>query len=146
MCGIAGIAATDGFDPKLLISMTDLIDYRGRDGFGFAFFSHDRASRGEVFHNERRLPSFHSPMIGLGSRRLAILDLSTLGTQPMQTEDGTLFITFNGEIYNYVEIRETLERLGHSFRTHTDTEVILRSYKEWGVDCLRRFNGMWAFA
>ncbi|TAM82212.1 MAG: asparagine synthase (glutamine-hydrolyzing) [Acidobacteria bacterium] len=146
MCGIAGIAAPDGFDPKLLISMTDLIDYRGPDGFGFAFFSQDKAAPGEVFHNERYLPGFKNPMIGLGSRRLAILDLSALGNQPMQTEDGTLFITFNGEIYNYVEIRKALEELGHSFKTHTDTEVILRSYKEWGVDCLKRFNGMWAFA
>jgi asparagine synthase (glutamine-hydrolysing) len=126
--------------------MTDLIHYRGPDGFGFAFFPHDKDARGEVFHNERRLPSFQSPRLGLGNRRLAILDLSTLGNQPMQTEDGTLCIVFNGEIYNYVEIRKELEELGHSFKTHTDTEVILHAYREWGIDCLKRFNGMWSFA
>jgi asparagine synthase (glutamine-hydrolysing) len=146
MCGIAGIVALDGFDPKLLVSMTQLIEYRGPDGFGLAFFPHGENARGEVFHQEVRLPSFARPKLGLGNRRLAILDLSELGNQPMQAEDGALSITFNGEIYNYLEVRKELEALGHSFKTNTDTEVILHAYREWGVECLKLFNGMWAFA
>jgi len=146
MCGIAGIAALDGFNPKLLVNMTQLIDYRGPNGFGFAFFPHDKNAPAEVIHNEVRLPSCQGPLIGLGNRRLTILDLSSLGNQPMQTEDGTLSIVFNGEIYNYLEVRKELRALGHSFQTQTDTEVILHAYQEWGTECLKRFNGMWSFA
>ena len=84
--------------------------------------------------------------VGLGHRRLSILDLSPLGHQPMVSPDGRLVIVFNGEIFNYLELRAELVACGHSFRTSSDTEVILVAYAQWGVDCLRRFNGMWAFA
>ncbi len=146
MCGIAGIVALDGFDPKLLASMTHLVKYRGPDGYGFAFFRPSENAASEAIHNEDRPPRFASPVVGLGNRRLAILDLSALGDQPMQTEDGALSITYNGEIYNYPEIRKELEKRGHSFRTRTDTEVLLHAYQEWGSECLNRFNGMWSFA
>jgi asparagine synthase (glutamine-hydrolysing) len=84
--------------------------------------------------------------ITLGHRRLAILDLSNSGRQPMEYGEGRYRITFNGEIYNFLEIRSELTGKGHRFRSDTDTEVILAAYAEWGPDCLRRFNGMWAFA
>jgi len=84
--------------------------------------------------------------VGLGHRRLAVIDLSEAGRQPMGTEDGLLQIVYNGEVYNFREIRGTLEAKGHGFRTETDTEVILEAYREWGMDCLKRFVGMFAFA
>ena len=83
--------------------------------------------------------------MGLAHRRLAILDLSADGHQPMEL-GGQFAITYNGEIYNYLEIREELQSLDRKFRSQSDTEVILAAYAEWGPDCVRRFNGMWAFA
>jgi asparagine synthase (glutamine-hydrolysing) len=93
---------------------------------------------------ERRFPD--GSYIGLGSRRLAILDLSPLGHMPMCNEDRTVWITYNGEIYNFAELRRELESKGHRFSSHTDTEVILRLYQEEGPDCVKRLNGMFAFA
>jgi asparagine synthase (glutamine-hydrolysing) len=84
--------------------------------------------------------------VGLGHRRLAVIDLSAAGHQPMGTDDGMLQTVYNGEVYNFKEIRRTLEGAGHHFRTETDTEVILEAYREWGIDCVRRFVGMFAFA
>jgi asparagine synthase (glutamine-hydrolysing) len=82
----------------------------------------------------------------LGHRRLAIIDLSPAGRQPLSNEDGTVWITFNGEVYNFQELREQLEALGHRFRTRTDTEAIVHAYEQWGEDCVRRLRGMFAFA
>jgi asparagine synthase (glutamine-hydrolysing) len=93
---------------------------------------------------ERRFPN--GEYIGLGSRRLAILDLSPGGQMPMSNEDGTVWITYNGEIYNFAELRCELEGKGHRFRSHTDTEAVVHLYEEYGVDCLNRLNGMFAFA
>ena len=146
MCGIAGIFAPSGFDPENLIAMTHLVKHRGPDGFGLAYFGLQPDSRAQCFHDEDGHPEFERPRLGFGARRLAILDLSELGNQPMQIEDGQLWITYNGEIYNYIEIRKELEALGHRFRTGTDTEVILRAYDQWGSSCVNRFNGMWSFA
>ena len=81
----------------------------------------------------------------LGQARLSIIDLSG-GSQPMANEDNTVWVTFNGEIYNYVELRPELEKLGHRFRTRSDTEVIIHAYEEWGRECMSRFNGQFAFA
>ena len=127
MCGICGVLHFGGHhqpDTTVLSQMTDSLRHRGPDG-------------GDIYIEGA---------IGLGHRRLAILDLSTAGKQPMSNEDGSLWLTYNGEIYNFAEIRRDLQRLGHLFRSQTDTEVILKAYAQWGVDCLARFNGMFAFA
>lgn len=125
MCGIAGQYCLDkrAPDEKLLAAMGVRLSHRGPDGSG----THIRGSAGLVH------------------RRLAIIDLSDEGLQPMTSEDGTLWIVFNGEIYNYLELREELIAKGHVFHSHSDTEVILHAYEAWGTDCLSRFNGMWAF-
>lgn len=146
MCGIAGIVAHEGFDPQILVGMTQLVSYRGPSGFGFAYAGSRAAERMTVIHNSERVPAIARPVIGFGSRRLAILDISELGNQPMESADGAYCLTFNGEIYNYKEIRRELTKSGHCFRTGTDTEVILHAYEEWGEECLHRFNGMWSFA
>lgn len=126
MCGIAGIYYWDGrvVDERTLRHMTDMLAHRGPDSAGY----------------------FVDGPVGLGNRRLAILDLSSRGHQPMSNEDGTVWVTYNGEIYNFREIREELEQRGHKFHSQTDTEVILHAYEEWGLECVKRFNGMFAFA
>jgi asparagine synthase (glutamine-hydrolysing) len=146
MCGIAGIVSPSGFDPQILISMTHAARHRGPDGFGMVYFDARANGAAECFHDSDGIPRFEKPSLGLGARRLAILDLSSMGDQPMQIEEGRLWITYNGEIYNYLEIRAQLESLGHTFRSATDTEVILRAYRQWGASCVDRFKGMWGFA
>ncbi len=126
MCGIAGYLQLDGKPASEIIvkKMTDRIAHRGPDGEG----------------------QWCEGPIGLGHRRLAILDLSPAGHQPMSYGDGRYVLTYNGEVYNYKELRRELETHGHRFRSNTDTEVILAAYMEWGEDCVARFNGMFAFA
>lgn len=126
MCGIAGIFNLNGepVSPANLRKMTDAIAHRGPDGEGF----------------------FIDSFIGLGHRRLSIIDLSPMGHQPMSSSDGKFTITYNGEVYNFHELRVELQALGYPFRSRTDTEVVLNAYAEWGSDCVRRFNGMFAFA
>jgi asparagine synthase (glutamine-hydrolysing) len=126
MCGIAGILHFDKerkADEFLLKKMTDALAHRGPDGEGY------------FLHNN----------LGLGHRRLSIIDLNT-GDQPMLNDDKSVALIFNGEIYNYIELREELQKLGCRFRTSSDSEVIIRAYEIWGIDCQNRFNGMWAFA
>jgi asparagine synthase (glutamine-hydrolysing) len=125
MCGICGIVAP-GRPPEreAVRAMSELLAHRGPDGDGL--FAADGAC--------------------LGFRRLAIIDTSHAGDQPFASEDGTLQLVHNGEIYNYRELRAELEAKGHRFRSATDTEVILAAYREWGESCVERFNGMWAFA
>lgn len=125
MCGIAGIVRIDGGPAggELLRAMTSALAHRGPDGDGF----------------------FCEGPVGLGHRRLAIIDLAT-GDQPMASDDGSSVIIFNGEIYNFRELRRELEGRGATFRTSSDTEVILRAYEAWGVECLPRLRGMFAFA
>jgi asparagine synthase (glutamine-hydrolysing) len=126
MCGIAGIFHFD-LDRKvnlpILKSMCDIVSHRGPDGEGF----------------------YVSKNIGLGHRRLSIIDIDN-GQQPMICNDKNLIVTFNGEIYNYIELKEALIKRGHVFISNSDTEVILNAYKEWGINCQEKFNGMWAFA
>lgn len=126
MCGIAGYISLDQHpvDSSILSAMTLAVAHRGPDDSG----------------------TYISGPIGFGHRRLAIVDLSRDGHQPMLWADGRLVLTFNGEIYNYIELREELKARGRSFRTATDSEVILAAYAEWGEACVNRFNGMWAFA
>ena len=146
MCGIAGIVSLRGVDWDCLRRMTHAVSHRGPNGFGFAYATSNPADSLEIIHNENRSPAGARHIVGLGNRRLAILDLSAVGNMPMVTDDGRLCITFNGEIYNYREIRKELQYRGYFFHTGTDTEVILRSYEEWGEECLQRFNGMWSLA
>ncbi|MET0595468.1 MAG: asparagine synthase (glutamine-hydrolyzing) [Polyangiaceae bacterium] len=127
MCGIAGILArSDGALPpsrETLARMAGSLHHRGPDEFGV----------------------YRQGPVGLAHARLSIVDLAT-GQQPLSNEDGTSWIVFNGEVFNYVELREELGKLGHRFRTHSDTEVIVHAYEEWGDDAFRRFNGQFAIA
>jgi asparagine synthase (glutamine-hydrolysing) len=127
MCGIVGKVMLDQaavVDEALLQQMTAVICHRGPDDGG----------------------TWTDGRAGLGTRRLAVIDLSSHGHQPMSNEDGSVHITFNGEIYNFQELRPWLESRGHAFRSQTDTEVILHLYEEEGPDCVHRLNGMFAFA
>src|SRR5262249_4583021 len=110
-------------DAERLIAMTSVVAHRGPDADGFHI----------------------GPGIGLGHRRLSIVDLAT-GDQPISNEDGTIWVVFNGEIYNFAEIRGELMRCGHHFRTHSDTEVIVHAYEQWGERSVERFRGMFAYA
>ncbi|MDK4805108.1 MAG: amidotransferase 1, exosortase A system-associated [Novosphingobium aromaticivorans] len=126
MCGIAGIFHTQGMkpvDPARLQAMGDVIAHRGPDGEGI----------------------WTAPGVGLGHRRLSIIDLAG-SPQPMASTDGSAMLVFNGEIYNYRELRRELQALGAQFHTDGDSEVILAAWQHWGLDCLARFNGMFAFA
>ena len=129
MCGIAGfIDFNKQSDIERLKKMTDAVIHRGPDDSGYELFNPQQAN------------------IGFGFRRLSIIDLSPLGHQPMHFTEAGLTIIFNGEVYNYAELRKELETLGYSFRSGSDTEVILKSYAQWGVNCVKRFIGMFAIA
>ena len=126
MCGIVGVINTRELpptSPDLIGRMLAMIRHRGPDEFGI----------------------YHDAWAGLGSARLSIIDLSG-GQQPIGNEDGTLWIVFNGEIFNYIELRPELERRGHRFTTNSDTEVILHLYEDYGPDCLKYLNGQFAIA
>ncbi|HEY3579070.1 MAG TPA: asparagine synthase (glutamine-hydrolyzing) [Pyrinomonadaceae bacterium] len=125
MCGIAGIVRNDGkqIDQDLLARMCEAIRHRGPDDDGF----------------------YINGSVGLGMRRLAIIDLKS-GKQPIHNHDRSSWIVFNGEIYNYLELREKLEKLGHTFYTNSDTEAIVHAYDQFGVDCPKHLRGMFAFA
>src|SRR4051794_30750787 len=122
MCGIAGIAAGHPVEPGLLEAMADTMVKRGPDGQG----------------------TWHDDAVGLAFRRLAIIDLHERSNQPLHL--GSLHLVFNGELYNYKELREELRGLGHVFETEGDAEVLLHSWQEWGDGALERANGMFAFA
>lgn len=125
MCGIAGITKLNGdaADPAAVMAMVSMLQHRGPDDSNV----------------------WTSGGVALGHARLSIIDLAG-GAQPMSNGDGTIWITFNGEIFNYIELREDLSKKGHIFLTRSDTEVILAAYREYGEDCVHRFNGQWAFA
>lgn len=144
MCGIFGVFDLHGLteSPQELLKGLAIARHRGPDGEGAVWF--DTRQGREVVIDDPARPA--SANLLLAHLRLAILDLSDLGRQPMGTDDGQLWITYNGEIYNYLEIRAELESRGVVFRSHSDTEVILRAYETWGADAFTRFVGMWAFA
>src|SRR5918994_2273704 len=126
MCGIAGIVAADRLrddEQTRAVMMRDIIAYRGPDGAGLHTDDH----------------------AVLAHRRLSIVDLSG-GHQPLANEDGSIWITFNGEIYNHASVRPVLEAAGHRYRTRSDTETLVHAYEQWGDDCVHRFRGMFAFA
>jgi asparagine synthase (glutamine-hydrolysing) len=142
MCGIAGIlgaGATAGAG-RLAGALLRVLEHRGPDDHGWL------ALFGEQVRQGRGLPQADGADAVLVHRRLSILDRSDAGWQPMGTPDGRHFIVYNGEIYNYLELRDELEALGHVFRSHSDTEVLLHAYLEWGPSALRRLVGMFAFA
>src|SRR5512146_253625 len=120
MCGINGFNWNDG---TLIAGMNRITRNRGPDDCG-------------VYTDEN---------VSLGHNRLSIIDLSENGHQPMSNEDGTVWIVFNGEVYNFQELREELVSKGHVFKSNTDTEAIIHAYEEYGFDIVKRFNGMWAF-
>src|SRR5258705_7956493 len=126
MCGIAGIVAVDRLDehaPARAMRMRAIITHRGPDEAGL----------------------YYDAKAALAHRRLSIVDLST-GQQPLSNEDGTVWVVFNGEIYNHAEVRKELEAHGHTYRTRSDTETIVHAYERWGEECVHRFRGMFAFA
>ena len=128
MSGIVGYWGYSSHDiaESVFAAFTHSLAHRGPDGFGIEHFPEAR--------------------LWLGHRRLAIIDLSERARQPMSYADGRYWLTYNGEVYNYRELREELRGLGHRFASDSDSEVILAAYAQWGKDCLLRFNGMWAFA
>ena len=143
MCGIAGVfSSKKSISPEVIQAMTEIVRYRGPDDFGY--FGYNTQNRRFTFFKdfESCAENFN---LYLGHRRLSILDLTELGRQPFEYLN-RYWITYNGEIYNYLEIKAELEAKGYTFRSHTDTEVILASYHEWGHNCLSKFNGMWSFA
>jgi asparagine synthase (glutamine-hydrolysing) len=152
MCGISLIISNDIKKLCNIIPMNSLIKHRGPDSDGCVFFNRS-GSYEEITDNnyENQLKNIQSATsigayIALGHRRLSIVDLSNAGHQPMSDSTKRYWITYNGEVFNFQHIRNELESLGHNFHTKSDTEVIINSYKQWGTDCLHRFNGMWAFA
>ena len=128
MCGITGLWNLNGepVNPHMFDRFTDSLAHRGPDGRGV--------------YVDAQLP------LALGQRRLAIIDTSDTGRQPMPYVNGRYWIVYNGELYNFLELREELIKAGYTFTTDSDTEVILAAYDRWGKDCFLRFNGMWALA
>ncbi|MBI1838102.1 MAG: asparagine synthase (glutamine-hydrolyzing) [Flavobacteriia bacterium] len=126
MCGITGYIHLNNeqkAEKEIIRRMTDCISHRGPDNEGY----------------------YIEKNIALGHRRLSIIDINT-GAQPMLSQDNRVILSFNGEIYNYIELRNELKKLGCIFKTESDTEVIIQAYLKWGIDCQQKFNGMWAFA
>ena len=164
MCGIAGFIATQGnqLPNNSVLRMTDLIHHRGPDDEGYIFLSADKKINIAGGHDTPEgvwgaptdyQPSLHvkdyshkHSILAFGHRRLSILDLSPGGHQPMSYKNGRYWIIFNGEIYNYLDIRLELEKSGYRFTTGSDTETVLASYAEWGTGCFEKFVGMWALA
>ena len=127
MCGITGIwDFKNKISPELIEKMTNVLSHRGPDDAGIFIDSKNN--------------------VGFGHRRLSIIDLSPAGHQPMANAEETIWVTFNGEIYNFKEIRAELEIKGYKFKSNSDTEVILKSYEEWGIDAIKKYRGMFAFA
>ncbi|WP_317897912.1 asparagine synthase (glutamine-hydrolyzing) [Aurantibacillus circumpalustris] len=160
MCGIAGIILKQIEDthlPEKIVSMSKIILHRGPDGEGFILATENNVtpysntvqtfSRTDLNYVPKKEIPKESPdtFLAFAHRRLSIIDLSDSGHQPMCNSNSKNWITYNGEIYNYLELREELKQLGHSFISESDTEVVLAAYQEWGFDCVKRFNGMWAF-
>src|SRR5437868_4434979 len=125
MCGISGVAGSLRMERHGLQRMNDALLHRGPDGEGFFWPANEP--------------------VGLAMRRLAIIDLTT-GDQPIFNEDGSIAVVYNGEIYNFRELRQQLEARGHTFSTHGDTEVIVHAYEEYGLECVERLWGMFALA
>jgi asparagine synthase (glutamine-hydrolysing) len=123
MCGIAGSLSRSN-EKNTILMMLEAERHRGPDDWGI----------------------WSDDLCVLGHRRLAIIDVSEAGRQPLSNQEGTIWTTFNGELYNFQALRRQLESLGYRFRTGTDTEVLVYAYERWGLDCVKRLRGMFAFA
>lgn len=161
MCGIT-VTLSPQINASQMMAMNDLIRHRGPDDEGYVFFTEEQM----LCMGGRDTPSnvwfeqtSYQPVgrvaeanlsakchLAFGHRRLSVVDLSALGHQPMCDVSRRYWITYNGEVYNHLELREELQKLGYQFNSHSDTEVILVAYQAWGESCLSRFNGMWAFS
>ena len=165
MCGIAGVISLSGapLRAEALKPMVDVVAHRGPDDAGYLVAETGGPGRCEPladpqFHaisphlatidseDGRRLLAERPWTVFLGHRRLSIIDLSPRGHQPMSDGRGTVWVSYNGEIYNFRELRAELQALGHTFDSRSDTEVIIHAYRQWGLECVERFNGMFAFA
>jgi asparagine synthase (glutamine-hydrolysing) len=163
MCGIGGIVSANQIEARALAGMAQSVRHRGPDGEGYVFFGGSNVvclGGADTQRSVFELPAAHRPIglidsqqdlggaphIAFAHRRLAILDLSPSGHQPMSYLDGRYWIIYNGEIYNHVELRDALQAEGYRFNSRSDTEVLLAAYARWGKSCLSRLNGMWALA
>jgi asparagine synthase (glutamine-hydrolysing) len=149
MCGIYGIALKEtAIDVQKAVHSNDSLAHRGPDGAGLVLFGRQAKlpeNQPQTYQVWQKQPLTSAFNLVLAHRRLSIIDVES-GQQPMSSQDQAIWVTFNGEIYNYKALRKELEGLGHYFQTdHSDTEVIIYAYKQWGVDCLQKFNGMFAF-
>jgi asparagine synthase (glutamine-hydrolysing) len=163
MCGIGGIANLENSGINLIAGakiIGETLRHRGPDDEGFLFFNNNKTLC--AYSEETQKQSISNAFNFLAvkhineaendfncvfvHRRLAIIDVNESGHQPMCNPDATVWITYNGEVYNYIELRTELEKLGYKFRTQSDTEVLLNAYLHWGTDCLQKLNGMFAFA
>ncbi len=146
MCGIVGyFSFNNDFDPRKFAIANNMVNYRGPDDYGYITINEDLAVED---HQDEWMAdvSYLRNIIGsLGFRRLSIIDLSSNGHQPMHEGSFEYWIVFNGEVYNYIEMKRELRQRGYHFQSKTDTEVVLKSYLEWGENCLEKFNGMWSF-
>src|SRR4030066_584051 len=133
MCGIWGIISSENLRVTTFEKVGSILRHRGPDDSGIYFNSELKTQNSKL-------------RVALGHSRLSIIDLSANAHQPMSNEDGSIWITYNGEIYNFKEIRPVLEKKNHVFRSNSDTEVILHAYEEWGEQCIEKFSGMFAFA
>src|SRR3989338_6609119 len=143
MCGIVGVISSQPVDMVLVKQMNDKLIHRGPDGYGY--LCSREAVNVEAVDQVVKLSQPHDIHFAFAHRRLAIHDLSQAGHQPMSYLD-KYWLTFNGEIYNFIELRTELEENGYTFCSRTDSEVILAAYDLWGVNCLNKFNGDWALA
>lgn len=157
MCGINGIISDDPEIKCKIQDMNWLLRHRGPDDEGYLVINSETGIYTELSGRDTieslkssfpNINSFYysSANVILGHRRLSVIDLSDKGHQPMKDPEANIWIVYNGEIYNYIELRELLQSIGYKFHTNTDTEVILKSYLHWGTECLDKLNGMWAFA
>ena len=152
MCGIFGVVGSDAIDGRRFVGAVNTLERRGPDDIGVALFGPD----GARLASTETPPSRRAELVAgdlrgrwnaaIGFRRLAIIDLSSTGHQPMTTGDGRYWMVYNGELYNYIELRAELERAGRTFVTSSDSEVLLQAYAHWGAACFERFVGMWALA
>ena len=143
MCGLTAYYKTSGkpLETRLLEDMTQTLAHRGLDDYGYCYIG---AEGPLVWRDGDRPVQLSSPGVGMGHRRMSIFDLTTAGRQPFVSDDKRISLVFNGEIYNFIEIRNELVQHGYSFSTDCDTEVLLCAFEKWGTECFQRLNGVWA--